>query len=152
MAAVEPVDPIREAKIFLASRITEEAELQGLPLSDIERKMLYYAESGWTPADMTEVNDTVARDLDRKDYEKRMASLIRNVRARLRAESGDEYETWNRAIQILKQTREERKESHYILTLIAGAQPKGEIGRLVLTALVVIGVLILAIYLASQRY
>lgn len=152
MLAVEPVDPIREAKIFLASRIAEEAEIQGFPLSDIERKMLYYSDSGWTLDDISEVNDAVARQIDRKLYEKRMASLIRTLRARLQASGGEEYEAWNRAIHILKQTREERKETHYVLALIAGAPPKGEIGRLVLTALVVIGVLLLAIYLASRGY
>jgi len=152
MSAVEPIDPIREAKIFLASRIAEEAELQGFPLADIERKMLYYSDSGWTLEDISTVNDAIARQLDRKEYEKRMASLIRNLRARLRAAGDEEYENWIRAIRVLKQTQEEKKETHYILALIAAAQPKGEVSRLVITALVVIAVLILAVFLASQKY
>lgn len=152
MKAVQPTERIREAKIFLASRIAEEAERQGLPLSEIERKMLYYSDSGWTLEDMSDVNDAIARQLEQREYEKRIALVIRALRARLRAARGEEYETWNWAIGVLKESRRAQKENHYVLTLIAGAQPKGEIARLVVTALVVIGVMILAVYLAGRGY
>lgn len=36
----------REAKEFLISKIVAEAQLEGIPLSEIERKMLYFSESG----------------------------------------------------------------------------------------------------------
>jgi|HubBroStandDraft_5_1064220.scaffolds.fasta_scaffold271577_1 hypothetical protein len=152
MAAVEINDRIREAKVFLASRITEEAEHQGAPLSEIERKMLYSSETGWTLEDMSAVRETFARDFDRKAYEKRVTKLIRSLRARLQSRGDDEYEAWSGAIGLLKQRREEQEEDHYLLTLIAGAPPSGEIARLVVTALVVIGVMILAIFLVSKGY
>jgi len=152
MAPVDSTDRVREAKIFLASRIAEEAERKGVPLNEIERKMLYYSESGWTLDDIAEVSVAFSRELDRNVYEKRVAALIRSLRARLRAARGDEYQIWNRAISVLKSVREEKKEGHYILTLIARAQPTGEISRLVITALVVIGVLLLAVYLATRGY
>jgi len=38
----------REAKEFLISRILAEAQRENLPLSEVERKMLYFTESGWT--------------------------------------------------------------------------------------------------------
>ena len=38
----------REAKEFLISRIAEQAQRDGEPLSEIERKELYFSESGWT--------------------------------------------------------------------------------------------------------
>src|SRR5277367_4567994 len=57
MAAVERTDRIREAKVFLASRITEEAERQGAPLSETERKMLYFSPTGWTLEDMATVKE-----------------------------------------------------------------------------------------------
>jgi hypothetical protein len=38
----------REAKEFLISRIAEQAQRAGEPLSEIERKELYFSESGWT--------------------------------------------------------------------------------------------------------
>jgi hypothetical protein len=42
----------REAKEFLISRIVEEAQRENIPLSEIERKMLYFTESGWTLPDI----------------------------------------------------------------------------------------------------
>jgi len=150
---VEQVDQIRDAKVFLASRIAEEAERQGTPLSDIERKMLYYSESGWTLEDMATVNDSIAQQLDQRSYEKHIGKIIRSLRARLRtAYDKEEYAEWNQAIRVLQESRAERKEDHYLLKLIAGAQPEGEITRLVITGLVVIGVMLLALYLAGLGY
>jgi hypothetical protein len=145
--SAEPQPPrIREAKVFLASRIAEEAEHGGVPLNEIERKMLYFSETGWTLPDMAEVSAVFERECDRKDYEKRLAQLIRRLRARLRATNKEEYETWKWAI------RELRGGDHYVLAMIAAAQPQGEVLRLVITALVVVGVLLVAIYLANRGY
>lgn len=153
MAAVEPTERIREAKVFLASRITDEAERQGAPLSEVERKMLYASNSGWTLGDMAEVRGTFEQEHDRRHFEKQIGRLIRSLRARLKASrDSTEYEAWSSAIEELKQAREERQEEHYILTLIAGAPPEGEISRLVFTALVVVAVMLLALYLVSHRY
>jgi len=153
MAPVEPTDRIREAKIFLASRITDEAEHHGVPLSEVERKMLYFSASGWTLPDMAEVQEIFAREYDRRQFERQVARLIRSLRARLKSSRDpQEYEAWSVALAILKDAREHQQEDHYLLTLIAGAPPEGEIGRLILTALVVIGVMILAIYLMSRGY
>jgi hypothetical protein len=146
MAVGQSPERVREAKIFLACRIAEEAEREGLPLDDIERKMLYFSESGWTLEDMDEVNEIFERDYKRRDYEKRVGRLIRKLRVRVRAAYGDEFEGWTRAVHAL------RGEDHYLKHLIAVSKPRGELTRLVITALVVAGVMLLAIYLASGRY
>ena len=101
---------------------------------------------------MSDVNDAIARRLDQKSYEKRIGLLIRSLRAQLRASNGEEYESWKNAIRELTRARDERHEEHYLLTLIARAQPEGEVTRLIVTALVVIGVMLLAIYLATLGY
>jgi hypothetical protein len=46
----------REAKEFLVSEIVAEAQRKNVPLSEIERKMLYFSETGWTLPDIMEVN------------------------------------------------------------------------------------------------
>lgn len=147
MCAVTSANRVREAKLFLASRIAEEAEREGVPLSEVERKVLYYSESGWTLPDMEEVSEAFRRQYDRRQFERRMARLIRRARSRLRAGDKGEFELWNRSIRELQSG-----EDHYLLSLIAGAQPEGELGRLIFTAVVVIGVLAIAIYLASRGY
>jgi hypothetical protein len=143
---VQSTDTIREAKVFLASRIAEEAEHEGAPLTEIERKALYFSESGWTLPDMSEVNEQFEREYDRRTYEKRIALLIRRARARLRAGDQREYQAWMNALAVLKD------EDHYLLTMIAGAQPEGEVARLIITALVVAGVMMVAIYLVQRGY
>jgi hypothetical protein len=45
----------REAKEFLISRIVEEARRENIPLSEVERKMLYFSETDWTLPDIMQV-------------------------------------------------------------------------------------------------
>jgi hypothetical protein len=47
----------RDAKEFLVSRIVSEAELEGVRLSETERKELYLSESASTLPDMERIND-----------------------------------------------------------------------------------------------
>lgn len=146
MNLLEPSDAIREAKTFLASRIAEEADCEGIPLTEIERKMLYFSRSGWTLPEMDAVNAEFEREWDRAVYEKRIARLIRRLRSRIRAAGREELETWKRSIEDL------RDGDHYVYALIAAAQPKGEVTRLTITALVVIGVMLVALFLASHGF
>jgi hypothetical protein len=146
MTFVQPSDSIREAKVFLASRIAEEAEREGIPLTEIERKMLYFSRTGWTLPDMEEVNAEFERDCDRALYEKRVARLIRRLRSRFRSAGREELDIWKRSIRDL------RDGDHYVYALIAAAQPRGELTRLIITALVVIGVMLLALFLASRGF
>lgn len=62
----------REAKEFVVAKIVEEAQREGVPLSEIERKMLYFSETDWTLPDIIEVSDEFDNEYDRKDYEKRL--------------------------------------------------------------------------------
>ena len=143
---MEDIDRIREAKIFLASRIAEEAERGGIPFSEIERKMLYDCTRGWTLPDIEEVRNAFQREYLRSQYEQKTAGLIRSARARLRAGGGDDYDSWTRSLAVL------RGDDHYLLRLIARAQPEGEITRLILTAIVVLGVIAIAIFLINRGY
>ena len=105
----------REAKEFLVSRIAEEAQREGVPLSEVERKMLYFTENYWTLPDMMEVNEAFDRDYDAAEYEKKIAQLVRHARARTRKENPKELEDWKDAIGILS------KEDHYILVMLGKA-------------------------------
>jgi hypothetical protein len=66
----------REAKEFLVEKIVDEAEREGVPLSEVERKMLYFSETGWTLPDIWEVNAAFDRDYDAAAYEDKIAGLI----------------------------------------------------------------------------
>jgi hypothetical protein len=70
----------REAKEYLAERIAAEAAREGKPLTEIERKMLYFTETGWTLPDMIQVNaEFERRDYDYDTYERKILGLAREI-------------------------------------------------------------------------
>jgi hypothetical protein len=102
----------REAKEFLISGIAAEAQRENVPLSETERKMLYFSETGWTLPDIMEVNNEFDREYDQAEYEKKIACLIRNETKRVRKENPEDFESWISAIRRLK------KEDHYICVMV----------------------------------
>jgi hypothetical protein len=63
----------RDAKEFLVSRIVAESQREGVSLSEVERKMLYFSESAWTLPDIAEVNDAFDREYNQAEYEQKLA-------------------------------------------------------------------------------
>jgi len=51
---------VRDAKQYLIHRIVAQADQDGIPLSDVEQKMLYFSETGWTLPNMM----TISREFD----------------------------------------------------------------------------------------
>lgn len=140
-----PFSGSREAKDFLVSRIAAEAQREGVPLSDVERKMLYFSETAWTLPDMMQIFEEFDREYDRITYERKITRLIRNAAQHDRGESLSQYETWLSAIRLLK------REDHYILVMIqqAGLRPPGDLLKLWGTGLAVVIVGTAAIFAAS---
>ena len=144
---MEPTGSIREAKEFLVARIVEEANREGVPLSEVERKMLYFSETGWTLPNMMEVNEEFDRNYDQDDYERKITGLISNFEKRTRAENKQEWNTWTSAVRTLSE------EDHYLLVMMnlptdsTGVRPPGDILKLILTAVVVTAILLTIMYL-----
>src|ERR1035437_1019186 len=109
---------IREAKDYLAGRISEEAEREGTPLTEVERKMLYFTETGWTLPDMKGISTEFDRDYNQDEYERRIAGFVGNIQARDDAQSELEQEAWDRAVEKLSEG------DHYLLVLIDAVQPQ----------------------------
>jgi hypothetical protein len=116
----------REAKEFLISKIVAEAERDNVPLSEIERKMLYFTESGWTLPDIMKVSEDFDREYDQDKYEQKIASLVTKADRHIRKDPRDDYDRWWAAIRFLQ------REDHYILVMIrlAGLRPRGDQFRL----------------------
>jgi hypothetical protein len=106
---------IREAKEYLASVIAEEAERDGTPLTEVERKMLYFTETGWTLPDMKEISAKFDRDYDQDKYEQKIASIISRIQTHLT--DGQERTRWGRAFEKLSEG------DHYLLVLADAATP-----------------------------
>jgi hypothetical protein len=102
---------IREAKEYLAGAIAEEAERNGTPLTEVERKMLYFTETGWTLPDMKEVCAEFDSNYDQNEYEQKIASIVGRIKTRLTDEHQQERTNWNRALEKLGEG------DHYLLVL-----------------------------------
>lgn len=102
---------IKQEKDFLADRIAAEAERGGAPLSEVERKMLYFSETDWTLPDMATVSAEFDRDYDENEFEQKIATLVRSIEARNHAENAEE-EAWDAAALKLSEG------DHYLTVLI----------------------------------
>lgn len=136
----------REAKEFLISRIVAQANRENAPLSEIERKMLYFTETGWTLPEIWEVSEAFDREYDQNKYERKIAKLICKALKHDRNESHDLYDEWWAAIHFLK------KEDHYISVMIAiaGLRPAGDQLKLFATGLAVAALLLGSIFLSLK--
>ena len=131
---MNPFQSTREAKEYLVNRIVVEANRDGIPLSDLERKMLYFSEAAWTLPDMMAINNEFELTYDQREYESKIGRIVHRIHAR----SATSDNRWNEAVERL------RSEDHYLLVLIDGASSEpaklspGELARLILAAVIAI--------------
>jgi hypothetical protein len=81
--------------------------------------MLYFSETASTLPDIWRVSEEFDRDYNQDEYEKKIGSLVWNLRERLQKENADELKTWDSAVGRV------RREDHYLLVLIDAARPAG---------------------------
>ena len=114
---------IKDAKDFLAERIAAEAKRAGEPLSEVERKMLYFSETDWTLPDMRAVSAEFDRDCDEDEYEQKIAGLVRTIESRNHAHNPAEEEAWDDAVVKLNEG------DHYLSVLITLAREAATAGH-----------------------
>jgi len=102
----------QQAKEYLIAQIVQEAQLENVALSEIERKMLHFTETVETLPDIYEVNDQFEQEYDSAKYEAKISSLLKNAQKRVREESSDGALQWRRAEKDL------RREDHYLCVMI----------------------------------
>jgi hypothetical protein len=105
----------RAALDFAVSQIADEAQRDGVPLSEVERKMLYFSETAWTLPDIWSVNGEFDRDYEQIAYEKKISHLIKKVVARARKQKGEEFQAWTAAVRHLS------THDRYLLVMIRQA-------------------------------
>lgn len=115
MASMESHPNTRVAKEFLVQCVVDEAKREGIPVTEVERKMLYFSESYWTLPDIYEVNAAFEREYNTGDYQRKITRLISNFKARVRRDDPATLEVWNREVAAIA------SEDHYLLVMIRGA-------------------------------
>jgi hypothetical protein len=125
----------REAKEYLIQRILDQANRVREPLTDLERKMLYFSETGWTLTGIEEVNREFEARCDVPAYERKILALATSARADDELLGVDAVADWDAAVDRLSGG------DHYLLVLMnpalvppAPVKPKGGLRRLLLTA------------------
>lgn len=127
---------VRDAKEYLIRRILEQAHRDGVHLSDVERDMLYFSETGWTLPNMMAISREFDQHYDQDEYESKIGQIIR----RIHDQPDINRDEWDGAVQRL------REEDHYLLVLIDGAanEPektsRWEIVKYLLTGAVIVAV------------
>jgi hypothetical protein len=136
----------REAKEFLVSEIVAQAQREDVPLSEIERKMLYFTESGWTLPDIMKVSEDFDSEYDQDKYEQKIANLIRMADKHIRKGPRDDYDRWWAAIHFLQ------REDHYILVMVrlAGLRPRGDQLRLFVAGLGIVTAILTLTFLGIK--
>jgi hypothetical protein len=128
----------REAKKYLISRILAQADRDDIPLSEVEKNMLYFSETDWTLPNMMEIGQEFDQTYNQDEYERKIGQLIRRIYDQPDIKHDDDR--WKEAVQRL------RGEDHYLLVLIDGAPStsarftRWEIVRLLLGGAVVVAV------------
>jgi len=102
----------KQAKDFLVQQTAEQAARESVPLSETEKKMMYFTESDATSCDNpVEVNEEFEAQYDTAEYETKISRLLHHAYDRLKLEDPEGKRTWDQAIRTL------RKGDHYFLVL-----------------------------------
>jgi hypothetical protein len=126
----------RQAKEYLIERILRQAGQNGISLTDVERKMLYFSEAGWTLSDMMAISQEFDRAYNQDEYERKIGQIIRRIHDQ--PKTNRDEDRWDEAVQCL------REEDHYLLVLIDGAlsssakRPHWDTARLILAGVVIV--------------
>jgi hypothetical protein len=101
-----------EAKNFLVQQVAEQAALERVSLSDIEKRMLWFTESDPVScSNPIELNDEFEKQCDTAEYERKMSGLFHDAYKRLKSDNPDKAQLWTEAVHFLNQG------DHYILVM-----------------------------------
>jgi len=114
----------KEAKDFLVKETAEQAALEHVPLSELEKRMMYFVENDATScADPLELNDEFEAKYDTAEYEAKIAHLLSHAYKRLKAESPEEARYWDEAMNTLYSG------DHYLPVMWHGKRPSENLKR-----------------------
>jgi hypothetical protein len=102
---------IREAKDFLVTQAAKQATLEGAPLSDLEKRMMYFTESDGAIEEPSKLNEEFVVQCDSQEYESRISKLLHHAHARVKKENAETARLWSEVIRTLS------KGDHYLLVL-----------------------------------
>lgn len=110
----------KQAKDFLVDQVAEQAALEGVPLADVEKKMMYFAESDPASCENPiELNDEFEAQYETSEYETKISRLLHHAYRRLKKENSERVRNWDQAVRSL------RKGDHYLLVMVDQSSESG---------------------------
>jgi hypothetical protein len=107
-----------EAKDFLVEQTTEQATLENLPLSDLEKRMMYFTETGEMRENPIKLNGAFEAEYDAGEYETKISKLMHHAYQRVKKENPETVRRWKEATEQLS------RGDHYLLILAEVNFPK----------------------------
>ena len=104
-----------EARRFFADKVIHRADVEGLPLSEDERQMLFWSESAPDSLADPSLAERFATGISDADYEAKVVGLLQRSLDHDVATDGRAKDVWQEAWSLLKQG------DHYILVMIGRA-------------------------------
>jgi hypothetical protein len=90
---------VLEAKDFLVQQTAEQATLEHVPLSDLEKRMMYFTETDKCLEDPIALNDAFEAEYHTDEYESKISKLTRHAHSRIKKENPEAARKWKEAIQ-----------------------------------------------------
>jgi|SRR5579862_7456768 hypothetical protein len=110
----------KEAKDFLVQQTAEQAALENVPLSELEKRMMYFVENDPAScADPLELNDEFEAQYDTAEYEAKIKQLLHDAYKRLKTEEPEKARNWDDAMRALYDG------DHYLPVLWDAHDPNG---------------------------
>ena len=135
----------REAKDFLVEQVLRQAPIESVPLSDIEKRMMYFTEGSDAVEDPVSLSEEFGEQCNTAEYEAKISRLLKHARGRVKAQKGADWETWNEAVAVL------REGDHYILVMLGG-MPWAAIARLWIRVLAPLAFVVVVVLVLRRRF
>jgi hypothetical protein len=102
---------VREAKDFLVRQAEIQAGIDGVPLTDDEKRLMYFSESEGTEEEPEPEGSDESQEDENYDYEGKISTLLRHAYRRVKRGNTPEGLLWDQAIHTL------RRGDHYLIVL-----------------------------------
>jgi hypothetical protein len=141
-----------EAKDFLVRQTAQQASLEGVSLSDLEKRMMHFTETEDASEDPAKLNDEFEAKFDTNAYESKISGLLHRAYARVKKEDPASARLWTDYVRFL------RKGDHYILVLwdrSPAERPPHDSLKLLgfsLLTVIVLGALTILVISVADRY
>jgi hypothetical protein len=102
---------VREAKDFLVQETAKQASIEGVPLSELEKRMMYFTENEEMSEDPFALHDEFEAKYDTDEYEAKICGLLHRAYSRIKKENPEAARQWKQAIRDIS------KGDHYLPVL-----------------------------------